>query len=313
MRGDSSYQQLKGGLLNNLLEAQHADGKRALATALRRRGRAPSTCWYPSAGNCFRDLWAWHQWRPYRVPVPRLFIHTDYRGPCSGIDCSDPNSHAMTIEERHPLCLRSDVLYEVSSSYAAHAGLASPEPKVELLLLSLDTDILRTKTPQLVVPVLYFYFENINWFESMVFSKGVRFSHFFKRQEGLTGGGSRASVINLFPYFGGSGCRHLLLDPEIQIDHGIIKRLWGRYSDHGRRPFHLAERRASKAIDLDDASAKRPDSFGEPMRYFRLIPVREDRFIESGNFDDLGPIPLWLERALKKITAATPWDDKFTL
>lgn len=313
MREDFSNQIKQKDILHGLLEAPYKEGQKALDKALRRQWRMPSICWYPSAGNCFRDLWAWDQPLLNRIPPPRLFIHTDYQGPFDGIDRTDPHFGAMEITERHPLIIKSDVLYEVSSSYAARAGLAHLTPKVELLLVSIDPEILNRKDPPSLVPVLYFYFENINWFESMVFMKGLRFSHFFKRGEGLSGGDARASVFNLFSYFAAAGCRHLLVDPEVQIDYGLAKRLWGRYSDHVQKPFKLLRGSGLKSADLDDIGWKPPDSATGTMRYFRLLAVTNERALQSDLYQDSGPVPAWAEMALKRITAATPWDDKFGL
>lgn len=222
---------------------------------------------------------------------PHLFVHTDYKGPCTGIDSTDPNHAQLAIVERHPLKIASEVYYEVSASYAARAGLASPKPKVELLIISVDDELPVGRPPSPRVPVLYFYFENINWFESLVLHRGLRFSHFFMRKEGFAGGGARASVMNLLPFFSSAGCRQMLIDPEIQIDHGLIKRLWGRYSNHERRPFRLFERRRAADVIHDG------------MRHFWLHPVRDADIIQSGKFDNHGPLPSWADRAYQKITS----------
>lgn len=293
--------------LRGLIEARFGDGRWALEQALRPSGLCPSICWYPSAGNCFRDLWAWSNPGLGMVGRPKLFIHTDYRGFVSDIDPSDPNAGRMVIEERHELVFTQPIRYEVSSDHAARAGLANPEPQVELLVVSLDTEQIRVRT----MPVLYFYFENINWFEAMVFDHAVKFSHLFKRREGCDGGGARASVMNLFPYLALGGCRHLLTDAEVQIDYDILKRIWGRHHEQIRAPFRLSAKRLfpEKLVQMKYDWAD--DEEIRAMHYFRLHHIRPERVAASGLFNDYRPLPGWAEMELKKVTAATPWDAQF--
>lgn len=299
MRGAFAEPISQAEVLSDLLSAPFSDGRQALSEALSSQYRQPSICWYPSAGNCFRDLCAWDDRLPFRLRPPRLFIHTDYQGPCSDLAEGGREHTQLSIIERHSLNLSYTGSYEVSANYAARAGMASPEPRVELLMVSIDAAGEAEKTERAahpVVPVLYFYFENINWFESMVLGRGLRFSHLFRRKEGLAGGGARVSVMNLLPFFQSAGCRHLLSEPDIQLDQRLIKRLWGRYPADMRRPFHVIKGRRPSEPHNNDVS------------YFWLHPMRDERRLKAAQFDDALPFPYWAERAIRKIATASGGD-----
>jgi hypothetical protein len=105
----------------------------------------------------------------------------------------------------------------------------------------------------------------------------------------------------------------LLIDPEVQIEQDIIKRLWGRHSDQARRPFYLLENHGPGDDGSDSLGPDAPELIAESMRCFRLIPIRNGRTIGSDADDSDGPFPFWLDRALKKITVSTAWDDKYSL
>jgi hypothetical protein len=72
--------------------------------------------------------------------------------------------------------------------------------------------------------VLYFQFENLNWFEEFVLKRHLRVSHLFKLREGCGFGGNRKSVAVVYGFLGLMGCRFLLCDQEVHFDWDLF--LW---------------------------------------------------------------------------------------
>ncbi|MDZ7790343.1 MAG: hypothetical protein U5L08_07620 [Xanthomonadales bacterium] len=265
-------------LLARLLSASHPRTRSALDTLWANLPEDPKICWYPSAGSCFRDLLIWNHYPALAdVPEPDLYIHTDYARPGRV-----PHDHAdgrtrVTLQMRDRLELSPEITYQVDPGYASLAGAAGDRAIVELLHVHAESNTVGV----IDKPVLYFHFENFNWFEEFALKRGLPISHVFKLREGCGMGGARASVSNLYPFLARVGCRHLVADQEVHINERVMERYLESYAADGSKPFTM----------------KRKGSIG------RLSGMNVEAFEVHPGCSDA----TWFDRALRTITTGSPW------
>jgi hypothetical protein len=248
------------------------------------RTSTPSVCWYPSAGECFRDLMVWKHWLGQE---PDIFIHTDYwpaelltklrEG--NPVLHEDPNT-VVRLTRASELELDRDIEYHVRGDFVDFADKANPEPRVQLLDITITSDI----CGQVSRSVLYFYFENLNWFEEFVLKRGLQVSHLFKLREGCGFGGNRQSVTVVYGFLGLMGCRFLLCDQEVHFDWD----LFGEYNREYGGP-------ANKAFAVQDRGNMGWLS-GFEVKGFS-VEVRQEPCSEEQ-----------IREALATITRGSPWD-----
>ncbi|TVQ32592.1 MAG: hypothetical protein EA370_12315 [Wenzhouxiangella sp.] len=264
-------------MLQRLLTGATASAGKALERLWSGLPGEPSICWYPSAGNCFRDLLVWRHYPVLReAPEPQLYIHTDYIDGLPDQDEYRDRHTRVSVAARHPLALNEPIRYRVDPAYASLAGLAPNQLGVELLEIHVQSD----SAGEFRRPVLYFHMENFNWFEEFVLARGLRISHLFKLREGCGFGGARASVSNLYPFLARAGCRWLIADQEVHLDQHLGRRLTGRHSPSGPEPWQI-----TRTIRLGELS-------GMEVQAHQLEPGKQTD---------------WLSRATERITRGSPW------
>ncbi len=242
---------------------------------------SPQICWYPSAGNCFRDLLIWNHYPALAdVPEPDLYIHTDYARPGMAPGLPGDDRTRISILARYLLTVTPDIDYRVDPAFASLAGRASSEPIVELFHVRAESAIVGV----IEKPVLYFHFENFNWFEQFVLQRGLNFTHLFKVREGCGMGGARASVSNLYPFLAQAGCRHMVADQEVHVRARPMVRYLRRYARQGTMPFSIEDLGAIGRLSDKDVRAFRINS-------------------KHGLGDN------WLHRAFATITRNSAWED----
>ena len=223
-------------MLQTLLTGGSPNASEALANLWASLPGDPGICWYPSAGNCFRDLLIWRHYPQLReLPAPRLFIHTDYIAGLPDQPEYRDRHTCIRIEERHSLKTSEPIHYRVDPAFASLAGLAPEQLEIELLDVHVQSDT----AGEFRQPVLYFHMENFNWFEELVLNRGLRFSHLFKLREGCGFGGARTSVSNLYPFLAQAGCQWLIADQEIHLDQHLIRRWTRRHAADEIRPWQI--------------------------------------------------------------------------
>lgn len=240
----------------------------------------PALCWYPSAGNCFRDLLVWRHYAGLRsLPEPDLFIHTDY---VADVDLSVGRNDGRTEIEviaNHELAVDDSIEYRVDPDHVSLPGLALERPEARLLQVRAWT----ASVGEIIRPVLFFRFENFNWFRSFVLQGGLAISHLFKLREGCGFGGNRTSIANLYPWLRQAGVRYVVADQEVHIDQHLIDRLRARHATRPALPFRLqALGELGRLSDLD-------------VMAWRLAPAvaRED----------------WLEAVYCQLTEGSVWSN----
>ena len=190
---------------------------------MERLGEKFSLSWYPSSGKCFQDLLAWRRIRPFDFPEPDLMIHTDC---CREIGFEkgdiihkDKNTTVTITRKSQHLIDENNVFYSVQSPYAHFERRQRPE--LTLLEVQIESKQIGTFTK----PVLFFHFENYNWFQQFVLQGGLKLSHMFKVCEGCGFGGNSQSISSMYGLLGHMGCKYLLADQEIHFDPAMAESL----------------------------------------------------------------------------------------
>lgn len=266
-------------LLAQLLNGSHPRSRDRLDALWESLPEDPNICWYPSAGSCFRDLLIWNHYPALaNVPEPDLYIHTDYSRPGRVPQDHNDGRTRVTLQMRDRLELPPEIAYQVDPAYASLAGAAADRPIVELIHVHAESKTVGS----IDKPVLYFHFENFNWFEQFALKRGLRVSHVFKLREGCGMGGARTSVSNLYPFLAQIGCRHLIADQEIHLSKPVLHRFLSANASRGTKPFTI----------------QRQGPIGELSN----MHVESFRVISGSDRKD------WLEEALDTITHGSVWE-----
>ncbi|GEM_PF-3341906 len=165
-----------------------------------------SICWYPSAGKDFSNILYWNRLRNFGIPEPDLYIHT-------GCDSTINLNEGKIIYKDNKTIISVDRMEEVS--------LDNPVLKVTLLEIKIQSTILGTFTK----PVLFFHFENSNWFEEFAIRKGLKISHLFKVNEGCAVGGNLQGISSIYDLLNFIGCKYLIADKEVHFDPTLAETL----------------------------------------------------------------------------------------
>jgi hypothetical protein len=212
-------------MLTQIIRPRTAEGKQYLDEVIG-RSRDPShlnLLWYPSAGKDFRDIIEFSPARlkdrydPYNIEVPDIYLHTDYNAHSvelnPGIIYQDAHT-CVTINQVHKLEVTRNIAYDNHSPYADRPYLLPIEPQAFLLMVTNKSD----SYGSVVRPVIYFYFENINFLKEVLLRHQIKVSHFVKVVEGCSFGGNRKSVSVAYPFLSELGTKYLMIDDEIHYD-----------------------------------------------------------------------------------------------
>jgi hypothetical protein len=208
--------------------------------------REPNICWYPSAGNDFRDLL--YLSRAYaahdpaigpEVDPPDLFVHTDYYPWDRSSFLDHPVVHIDTRT-----VIRVKTIEEVAGfPLPRHPDLVHfPEPnaasgRVLYLRLSVHSDRFGALAD---AHVLYAFVENAAFCAEVLIPQGARLSHLVHvRYGGGCGGGGSAGGAWLSGVIGRLGIRTLITDGRLghwqDGDHAAL-RLYPALSGPDRPP-----------------------------------------------------------------------------
>jgi hypothetical protein len=153
----------------------------------------------------------------YGIPAPDLFIHTDYNKKRVELKKGELfNDHKTVViaKEIYPLSIDPSVRYEINKNFVDSPQDAPQEPEIYLL----DLEIISNKLGKIEKPVIYFLFENINFFREVILEHGINVAYMVKVKEGCGKGGNIKSVSNIYPYFSVVKTEYLIADDEIHFD-----------------------------------------------------------------------------------------------
>lgn len=189
-------------------------------------GQKLKLSWYPSSGKCFRDMLSWQTLQFFGFPAPDLLIHTDY---CREINFEvgdtifNDNETKVTITDKSSYSINNhQICYNWKSPHAESPACEWPEATF------LEVQIECRRFGAFRKPVLFFHFENYNWFEQFVLRGDLKISHMFKLCEGCGFGGNRKSISSMYGLLGYMGCKYLLADQEIHFDEEMAEKLLRR-------------------------------------------------------------------------------------
>lgn len=200
----------------------------------------PYVCWYPSAGNCYRDLllWNWEAVTRHVTLRPSIFIHTDYNhnwnAVKTGVVHRDGRTSVEVLDVHHLAFKDVGLRYFVDRRYVDFPEDSLRQPAADLPDVRLTSKVIGT----IESVVLYFYWENINFLQEILLARKLPVSHFFKLREGCGFGGNRKSISVAYGFLGQMGCRYLLADEEIHFDQRLLESLYG---DEDPEAFSLDE------------------------------------------------------------------------
>lgn len=244
--------------------------------------RNPNICWYPSSGLCFRDLMVWKsEGVSGHFEEPDLYIHTDFVADYAASRCVDYEHRdglsCIQVKSSHTMPVCGPVDHRVRRSWISLPDRAAPAPLVtikEVVAESFQFGVSKK-------PVLFFHFENFNWFDQFVIKNGLRISHFFKVREGCGFGGARLSISNLYPKLGAAGCRSLVMDSEVHWIDWLLNAYHQGKQKLPTQPFALARMASLRSLSGFDTHA------------YRLTPTVTQA---------------WFQSAAKTITQGSDWD-----
>ncbi len=230
-------------ILKNLLTGQGEEASAHLEDLWKRvPAENPALCWYPSAGDSFCDLLLWARYPLQTIRAPDIFIRTDYdydffqSGQLKPGACYQDQGVRAEITRISELRVAPDVQYTVHPDFAIFVDHARPKPCAHLM----DVQV-KSGTGSILQPVLYFHFENFNWFEEFVLKRKMQISHLFKLAEGCSFGGNNKSVSSLYGFLGLMGCQAILTDQMVHFDWRLFHKYRDRYARHADAAFHLAD------------------------------------------------------------------------
>lgn len=212
-------------MLNKILEGTDKRSKIKLDKLLEKIGESPNILWYPSAGNDFHDIIE----AETRTEIsPDLYFHTDYYdyGQISlGSIIYDKEGHLGEIMEINYLTCIDEINYNVNPTFVDFPEKVKAKPTILLL------DVLVTSSGgQIRKPVLYWYFENINFLDEVLLKFQVPISHMYKVSEGMAYGGNKKSITLSYAFLSILKTEYLLIDEREMVDFHLIKYIKDKHS-----------------------------------------------------------------------------------
>ena len=141
---------------------------------------------------------------------PDLFIYTDYNIGCrpkKKILYKDSKTKVVA-KEIYPLAINSSLIkYEISPFFVSRPEEASEKPKIYLLNLEISSN----NSGKIEKPLLYFLFENINFFWEVLFKHRINITYLVKKRER-----SWKSIVDIYPFFSILNTKYLITDRDIK-------------------------------------------------------------------------------------------------
>lgn len=271
-----------------------------------------SLSWYPSSGKCFRDLLAWRRIRPFDFPEPELIIHTDC---CRNISFEkgeiihkDKKTIVTITRKSQHRMDQNNVFYSFQSPYAHDERRRKPE--LSLLEVQVESKQIGTFTK----PVLFFHFENYNWFQQFVLQGNLKLSNMFKLREGCGFGGNSKSISSMYGLLGHMGCKYLLADQEIHFDPAMAESLTNfefntEWEHQMALDRHIDRGHFMRQVQMHQKYM--PNFTAQP---FKINTI--DRYLNLSGYEtfihEIKPLehdanPDWRNMALATISKGSPW------
>lgn len=187
-------------------------------------GENPNILWYPSAGRDFRDLLE----AECRTEIsPDLYFHTDYDNInnkiVKGIIFNDGRTTVEILEINELKC-NSEINYYVDHDFMNFPEWSSLRPRIILCDVLLKYNI-----GEIRKPVIYWYFENINFLDEILLKFKISISHIVKVREGLGYGGNNKSITIAYAFLSNLKTQYLLVDDEGEPDPEVIIRIKNKH------------------------------------------------------------------------------------
>lgn len=218
-------------MILNLLKGTNEEAQNRLQRLSEEIGEDPNLLWYPSAGNDYRHLLELTdaKAKQYNIDLlPDLMIHTDYM-PSSvtleGIAHEDEMLKSEIISKCE-VQLTTDFNYCIYYKYVGFPFEALPEPTIYLL----DVKVTSKSMDVITKPVLYFLFENINFFEEIILKNRLRISHIVKIREGCGDGGNKKSISIAYAFLSALNTNFLIIDEKERTDFKLVETLKHKYN-----------------------------------------------------------------------------------
>ena len=226
-------------MLSKILKAIDRNSEIKLAELIENVGENPNILWYPSAGLDFRDIIEAEE----RTEIsPDLYFHTDY---CRDVDIvvgtifNDGRTIVEIIEINYLSC-SDEINYHVSKNFASLPDLIFAKPRVLLcdVLVTYDGGQIRK-------PVLYWFFENINFLDEVLLKFNISISHIVKVCEGMAWGGNKESISICYAFLSRLRTKYLLIDNRVDFNLRLIRVIRGKHSIELRnfKLINIADRR----------------------------------------------------------------------
>ncbi len=210
--------------IKDLLKGKDKEAQDQLDELLNSIGENPNICWYPSAGNDYRNILELSSERANYNGIkelPDLFFHTDYRKKYivinEGKAYEDKNT-TVNINKSNNLIFQEDVDSFVNPNYVTRPEYAASGPEVYLLEIEINSN----EYGKIIRPVIYFLFENINFFEEVLLRYDIKISHLVKIRDGSGSGTGKIGMDTLFFFLSKLETKYLISDAQLNYDLKII-------------------------------------------------------------------------------------------
>lgn len=206
-------------MLNKILKGTDKLSQAKFDELIYNIGENPNILWYPSAGDDFRDLIE----AETRTEIsPDLYIHTDYSKSVVIVPGTIFNDGATQVEimEVSHLTSTDEIKYYVNPDFIDLPENVNAKPSILLLdvLVNYSGGTIRK-------PVLYWYFENVNFLDEVLLKFHIPVSHIVKVREGMAWGGNRKSISIGYAFLSRLNTRYLLIDNRVDIDFELLNNI----------------------------------------------------------------------------------------
>ncbi len=226
-------------MLNRILKGKDRRSQTKLDELIFNIGENPNILWYPSAGDDFRDIIE----AETRTEIsPDLYFHTDYSKNVAIISGTIFNDGATQVEIMDISFLTStdEINYYINPDFIDLPENVNSKPSILLL------DVLVTYSGgQIRKPVLYWYFENVNFLDEVLLKFDIPVSHLVKVREGMAWGGNRKSISIGYAFLSRLKTRYLLIDNRVDVDFEVLNSIREKHQPNLKnfKLINVAQRR----------------------------------------------------------------------
>jgi len=192
--------------------------------------------WYPSSGDDFRDIVNFSPLVNNVIEsneLPNLFIHNDYdRKSFDKIENVNRFDSIIFSDDKTTVRISDKILLrfnlKAKGNYIVREGFVDfYEFRLTIThIYLLKINIKTTSYESIDANLLYFSFENINFFEFLI-SNSIKIDFMVKVREGCGMGGNRMSVTQVYFLLSRIYLKYLINDSEIHWNEDVIEDLIG--------------------------------------------------------------------------------------